>query len=135
MALRIQNRAMRRVGELLKQIRPAHGANQNIEDGAVPKVTRGEQLRMLDCQSDSARLLFALPMCRSRITAAVESPLPPLPLSWQRWELRTDRYPQRRPLRRTMVVLLKHRRSCATFPHPAVRMIPWQWPRLRWIQI
>lgn len=40
LADRIQARAVRRCGELLKQIEPARGANQNIQDGAVPKVTR-----------------------------------------------------------------------------------------------
>lgn len=37
---RIQARAIRRCGELLKQIPAAHGANQNIQEGALPKVTR-----------------------------------------------------------------------------------------------
>lgn len=40
MADRIQARAIRRCGELLKQIPPAHGANQNIREGTLPKVTR-----------------------------------------------------------------------------------------------
>ncbi len=40
MAVRIQARAERRCGELLKQIPPDNGSNQNIRDGAVPKVTR-----------------------------------------------------------------------------------------------
>ncbi len=35
-----RGRASRRCGELLKQIEPAHGSNQNIRDGSVPKVTR-----------------------------------------------------------------------------------------------
>lgn len=35
---RIQARAIRRCGQLLKQIPPAHGANQNIGDSAVTKV-------------------------------------------------------------------------------------------------
>jgi hypothetical protein len=38
MAKRIQARAIRRAGELLHEIPPARGANQNIGDGAVPKV-------------------------------------------------------------------------------------------------
>jgi hypothetical protein len=38
MADRIQARAIRRCGELLQQIQPAHGANQNISDGADTKV-------------------------------------------------------------------------------------------------
>ena len=40
MAKRIRARATRRAGELLKQIEPAHGANQNIRVGTDPKVTR-----------------------------------------------------------------------------------------------
>ncbi len=40
LADRIQARAIRRCGELLKQIEPANGANQNIRDGADRKVTR-----------------------------------------------------------------------------------------------
>lgn len=43
MADRIQARAIRRCGELLSQIKAARGANQNIRDGADPKVfTRTE---------------------------------------------------------------------------------------------
>jgi hypothetical protein len=44
-ARRIQARALRRAGELIKQIEPARGANQNIQDGAVPKVTRESAAR------------------------------------------------------------------------------------------
>ena len=40
MADRIQARAVRRCGELLKLIEPANGANQNIKEGALPNVTR-----------------------------------------------------------------------------------------------
>jgi hypothetical protein len=40
MAVRIQDRAMRRAGELLKLIPAANGANQNIRGGTVLKVTR-----------------------------------------------------------------------------------------------
>jgi hypothetical protein len=40
MARRIQARAYERCGELLKQIEPAHGANQNIREGDLPNVTR-----------------------------------------------------------------------------------------------
>jgi hypothetical protein len=40
MATRIQERAMRKAGELLKQIPPAHGSNQNIKAGDGLKVTR-----------------------------------------------------------------------------------------------
>lgn len=37
---RIQARAIRRCGDLLKQIPAGHGANQNIQEGALLKVTR-----------------------------------------------------------------------------------------------
>ncbi|HEX3410321.1 MAG TPA: hypothetical protein VHT00_01270 [Stellaceae bacterium] len=40
MARRIQLRAYDRVGELLRQIEPARGANQNIQEGDLPNVTR-----------------------------------------------------------------------------------------------
>jgi hypothetical protein len=39
-AKRIRARAIRRQGELLKEIKPAKGSNQNIRVGAHPKVTR-----------------------------------------------------------------------------------------------
>lgn len=39
-ARRIKARAIQRCGELLAEIPPARGANQNIRDGADPKVTR-----------------------------------------------------------------------------------------------
>lgn len=43
MATRIRDRAIRRAGELLKQIEPGHGKNQNITDAADSKVlTRKE---------------------------------------------------------------------------------------------
>jgi hypothetical protein len=38
MALRIKGRAIRRMGELLQEIKPARGANQNIEGDASLKV-------------------------------------------------------------------------------------------------
>jgi len=38
MADRIQARAIQRCGVLLKQIEQANGANQNIKEGALPKV-------------------------------------------------------------------------------------------------
>ena len=40
LARRIGRRAIRRCGELLREIEPANGANQNIGDGGAPKVTR-----------------------------------------------------------------------------------------------
>ena len=44
MADRIQARAIRRCGELLKQIEPKQGANQNIRDGADMKVLTRTQV-------------------------------------------------------------------------------------------
>jgi hypothetical protein len=43
LATRIRDRAIRRSGELLKQIEPAYGANQNIEGGISPKVLTRKQ--------------------------------------------------------------------------------------------
>jgi hypothetical protein len=37
---RIQARALKRCGELLREIEPSRGANQRIREGALPKVTR-----------------------------------------------------------------------------------------------
>lgn len=46
MATRIKARAIRRAGELLKQIEPKQGSNQNIQEGDRPKVqTRTEVAR------------------------------------------------------------------------------------------
>lgn len=42
MAQRIQDRAVRRCGELLKQVPAAHGANQNITEGDHRIVTRSD---------------------------------------------------------------------------------------------
>jgi hypothetical protein len=39
-ATRIKARAIRRVGELLREIEPAQGANQNIREAALPNVGR-----------------------------------------------------------------------------------------------
>lgn len=36
----LSTRTIRRCGELLQKINPARGANQNIQDGDVPKATR-----------------------------------------------------------------------------------------------
>ncbi|MGG7580636.1 hypothetical protein [Rhizobium sp. Nf11,1] len=45
-AMRIRSRAIKRAGELLKEFQPAHGANQNITDGAGTKVpTRTDAAR------------------------------------------------------------------------------------------
>ena len=79
MAGRIRARAMRRAGELLKQIEPARGANQNIEDGAVPKVeTRKEVARqagMSERQQKTAIRVANVP--ERSFNEQVESDSPP----------------------------------------------------------
>lgn len=45
LADRIQARAIRRCGELLRAIEPGNGKNQNIREGARPNVTRTEAAR------------------------------------------------------------------------------------------
>ncbi len=54
-AMRIQSRAIRRCGELLEEISPAHGANQNISGDAPTKVvTRKDAAREAGLLSRSA---------------------------------------------------------------------------------
>lgn len=78
-AARIRARAMRRAGELLKAIEPAHGANQNIRDGSGPNVeTRkdvGERAGMSDRQIKTAIRIANIP--KREFEKAVESPNPP----------------------------------------------------------
>ena len=65
MAARIKARATRRAGELLRQIEPQHGANQNIEAGDRPKVvTRSGAAReagMSPHQAKQAQRVAAVP--------------------------------------------------------------------------
>ena len=52
---RNQARAIRRCGEMLKQIEPAHGANQNISEGALTNVSRKQSAaknKMAQCHFD-----------------------------------------------------------------------------------
>ena len=78
-AARIRARAMRRAGELLKQIEPGHGQNQNINDGTVNKVlTRTEAAReagMSERQQVTAVRIANVPS--ADFEKAVESPTPP----------------------------------------------------------
>lgn len=79
MATRIRDRAIRRAGELLKQIEPAHGANQNIKDGDGPKVlTRkeaGDSAGMSERQVKTAIRVANVP--DADFERQVESPNPP----------------------------------------------------------
>ena len=78
MALRIQHRAQRRCGELLKEIPPAHGATQNIKAGDYPKVTRtltATDAGLSEHQRKTALRIASVP--DEEFTAAVESPKPP----------------------------------------------------------
>lgn len=79
MADRIQARAIRRCGELLKQIEPARGANQNISDGTDTKVlTRkdaAEQAGLSERQKVTALRVASIP--EESFMAQVESESPP----------------------------------------------------------
>lgn len=86
MATRIQERAIRRGGELLKQIKPAHGANQNIQEGALPKVTResvAEAAGLSEHQRKVALRLASIP--KEEFERAVESDSPPTLEALARW--------------------------------------------------
>ena len=82
LALRIQARAQRRMGELLKQVPrgDADGANlaQHRRAGTVPPVTRTQIARdagLSERQRKTALRIASVP--ESAFTAAVESPRPP----------------------------------------------------------
>ena len=79
MADRIQARAIRRCGELLKQIEPARGANQNIQEGDLPNViTRtqaAEQAGLSERQRKTALLVANVP--EQDFNQSVESDNPP----------------------------------------------------------
>lgn len=78
MADRIQARAIRRCGELLKQIEPARGANQNIREGTLPKVTRkfaAADAGMSEHQRKTALRVANVP--ESEFNEAIESDSPP----------------------------------------------------------
>jgi hypothetical protein len=55
MADRIQARAIRRCGVLLKEIEPARGANQNIRGDTPPKVTRTQVARDAGLSDDQRK--------------------------------------------------------------------------------
>jgi hypothetical protein len=78
MADRIQARAIRRCGELLKEIKPAHGANQNIQEGTLPKVTResaAEDAGLSEHQRKTALRVANVP--EAEFEAAIEGDTPP----------------------------------------------------------
>lgn len=79
MAIRIRDRAIRRAGELLKQIEPKHGANQNIADGGDSKVlTRTDAARdagMSERQQVTAIRVANVPA--DEFERQVEGPTPP----------------------------------------------------------
>ena len=79
MADRIQARAIRRCGELLKQIEPARGANQNIQEGDLPNViTRtqaAEQAGLSEHQRKTALRVANVP--EQDFNQSVESDNPP----------------------------------------------------------
>ncbi|WP_233872393.1 hypothetical protein [Paraburkholderia adhaesiva] len=79
MAMRIQARASRRCGELLAQIEPANGLNQNIKDADGPKVaTRtiaAREAGMSERQRKTALRVAAVP--RETFEEQVESNNPP----------------------------------------------------------
>ena len=78
-ATRVRDRAIRRAGELLKQIEPGHGRNQNITDGGGPNVlTRkdaGEAAGMSDRQIKTAIRVANVPA--EDFEKQVESANPP----------------------------------------------------------
>ncbi len=70
MADRIQARAVKQCGRLLKEIEKAHGANQNIGEGDCPKVTRTQAARdagMSDHQRKTALRVANIPEEYSRV--------------------------------------------------------------------
>ncbi len=78
MADRIQARAIRRCGELLKQIEPANGANQNIREGNHPKVTRemaAADAGLSEHQRKTALRVASIP--EQEFHDAVEAEIPP----------------------------------------------------------
>lgn len=78
MADRIKARAIRRCGELLRQIEPARGANQNIHTADDTKVTRSSaaaEAGMSKRQKDTALRVATVP--DESFEAQVESDKPP----------------------------------------------------------
>jgi len=88
MALRIQERATRRMGELLKQIPSGSAANlvQHRQDGGVPSVTRTQvagDAGLSERQRKTALRLASIP--KDQFEAAVESGSPPTLSAMANW--------------------------------------------------
>ena len=79
MAQRIKARAVRRAGELLAQIEPARGANQNIQEGTRPNVdTRSDAARDAGFSSHQQKQAVRIAAVPARdFERQVESPKPP----------------------------------------------------------
>ncbi len=78
LAQRIQDRAVRRCGELLKQVPAAHGANQNIQEGDHPNVTRSSvaaSAGLTEHQAKTALRVASIPA--ADFERQVESDSPP----------------------------------------------------------
>ena len=94
-AQRIQARALRRCGELLKQIPAARGANQNIQDGAVQKVTResaATDAGLSERQRKTALRVANVP--ESTFTEQVESGTPPTITDLANWGKQSIKPPE-----------------------------------------
>lgn len=76
---RIRDRAVRRCGELLKEVEPARGANQNINDGIDTKVLTRKDVADAAGLSDRQRVtaLRVASIPEDEFEAAVESDNPP----------------------------------------------------------
>lgn len=78
-ARRIRARAIRRCGELLKEIQPAHGANQNIADGSVSNVqsrtAAARQAGLSERQQVTAMRVANIP--QRDFEEQIEAPTPP----------------------------------------------------------
>lgn len=79
LSTRIRTRAIRRAGELLKQIEPARGANQNIGGDASPKVqTRKDAAADAGLSPDQAKQAIRVANVPAEdFEKQVESPNPP----------------------------------------------------------
>jgi hypothetical protein len=79
LALRIQNRAIRRAGELLKQIEPSKGGRPSVKtrEGTHPssRTAAAEQAGLSTCQRKTALRIASVPA--SEFEAAIESEKPP----------------------------------------------------------
>lgn len=83
MADRIQARAIRRCGELLKQVEPKQGANQNIHDGTdmnvLIRTEAAKEAGLSEFKKVTALRVASVP--QTEFERAVESDTPPTRLS------------------------------------------------------